>query len=345
MLFFSDVREDITDAEKYAFMRDLAVFGDREGFTALYLPERHFSRFGSIYANAAVVAAYLIPQTKRIRFRTAGVSLPLHHPAEIVECWAMNDVLSGGRVDLGFGSGWSRDDFIYAPENYDDRRRICSERIPIIRKLWRGDTVSFPGPGGENIQVTIYPRPIQKELTVWLLVAQNDDAFRFAGEQGYNVFTMLFGIDLEGLARKIEVYRKGREEAGLDPGAGVVSLMLHTFLHKERAAVEAAVEAPFREYIESAMNAHMKAGMGNDAGAIGSAEKAKILEYSYRRYYKTGALFGNVADGKRIVDEALRAGVNDIACLLDFGVEYPIVKNSLPYLKELVSDYIGRSQS
>lgn len=344
MLFFSDVREDVPDAEKYAFMRELAIFGDREGFTAVYLPERHFSKFGSIYANSAVVAAYLIPQTKRIRFRTAGVSLPLHHPAEIVECWAMNDVLSGGRVDLGFGSGWSHADFIYSPENYEDRKRICSERIPIVQKLWRGEAVAFPGPGGETVPVTIYPRPIQKELNVWLLVAQNDDAFSYAGEHGYNVFTMLFGIDLEGLGRKIGIYRKGREKAGFDPETGVISLMLHTFLHKERAAVEAAVEAPFRAYIESSMNAHVKAGMGNDAGGISAAGKAKILEYSYQRYYRT-ALFGDIADGKRIVDAAIGAGVNDIACLLDFGVEYSIVKNSLPYLKELVSDYIGRSQT
>jgi hypothetical protein len=41
-----------------------------------------------------------------------------------------------------------------------------------------------------------------------------------------------------------------------------------------------------------------------------------------------------------MVDEAVRAGVNDIACLMDFGVDYSFLKNSLPYLKELVSDYL-----
>lgn len=135
-LFFSDVRKDVSDREKYDFMRDITLFGDREGFSAVYIPERHFSEFGSIYANSAIMASHLIPQTKRIRFRTAGVSLPLHHPAEVVEWWAMNDILSGGRVDLGFGSGWNKADFIFAPQNYANRKQICLDQIPVIKKLW-----------------------------------------------------------------------------------------------------------------------------------------------------------------------------------------------------------------
>ena len=83
-IFFSDVSTHIGSGEKYAFMRDVVQFADREGFAAIYLPERHFSEFGSIYANSAVVSSYLVPQTTRIRFRTAGVSLPLHHPVEVV---------------------------------------------------------------------------------------------------------------------------------------------------------------------------------------------------------------------------------------------------------------------
>ncbi|HTR88011.1 MAG TPA: hypothetical protein VMI56_26245, partial [Reyranella sp.] len=56
-LFFSDVRQDITDSEKYGFMRDIALFADAAGFEAIYLPERHFHEFGSVYANPAIVAA------------------------------------------------------------------------------------------------------------------------------------------------------------------------------------------------------------------------------------------------------------------------------------------------
>jgi natural product biosynthesis luciferase-like monooxygenase protein len=340
-IFFSDVVKGIANREKYLFMRDVVKFADREGFAAVYLPERHFSEFGSIYANSAVVCAYLIPQTSKIRFRTAGVSLPLHHPAEVVESWAINDILSGGRVDLGFGSGWSPKDFILAPENYENRRTICAERIELVKRLWRGEILEFAGPGGEKIPIQVYPRPIQEELNVWYLVAQNDDSFFFAGKQGYNVFTMLYGIDLAAMSKKIALYRQGRAQAGLDPATGIVSLMLHTYIHRDKSRVERSVEKPFKEYINSTIDAHVNAGLGRGKGVeqVTVEEREKILLYSYQRYYKTAALFGDIEDGRRMVDGAIGAGVNDIVCLVDFGVDYDAVMESLPYLQQLTSYY------
>lgn len=339
-LFFSDVRKDISDAEKYAFMRDVTVFADRAGFEAIYLPERHFHEFGSIYANPAIVAAHLIPQTSRIRFRTAGVSLPLHHPAEVVEWWAMNDVLSQGRVDLGFGSGWAKEDFILAPENYEDRRRICSERISVIQRLWRGETVAFPGPGGQQIAIGVHPRPVQRELKVWFLVTQSDEGFIHAGRQGYNVFTMLYGNNLDAMRGKIALYREARRQAGLDPDAGVVSLMLHTLVLEDGARVAKVVEGPFKAYIRSSLEAHLKAAVDEKGGTpLGEAEKAKVLDYAYQRYFRTGAIFGTVEEGRRIVDQAIAAGVDEIACLVDFGVDYSVVRQSLPHLQRLAASY------
>jgi natural product biosynthesis luciferase-like monooxygenase protein len=339
-LFFSDVRTDLTDAEKYAFMRDITVFGDAAGFEAVYLPERHFHEFGSIHANPAVLAAYLIPQTSRIRFRTAGVSLPLHHPAEVVEWWAMNDVLSNGRVDLGFGSGWAQDDFILAPAHYDKRREICSQNIAVVQKLWRGERVPFVGPGGQPTAITVYPRPVQPELNVWLLVTQNEAGFAHAGRANYNVFTMLYGNNLDAMAKKIAVYRAARAAAGLDPAAGTITLMLHTLLLDDRRRVEQAVAAPFRKYIQSSLDAHVEAAAsesGRDAPT--PSERAKMLEYAYRRYFDTGAIFGTPTDGKRIVDQALAAGVDEIACLMDFGVDHAVVRESLSHLQALTAAY------
>jgi natural product biosynthesis luciferase-like monooxygenase protein len=339
-LFFSDVRKDVSDARKYEFMKDVTVFADREGFEAVYIPERHFYEFGSIFANSAVMAAYLIPQTQRIRFRTAGISLPLHHPAEVVEWWAMNDILSNGRIDLGFGTGWNKPDFIYSPENYEDRKQICWDRIPVVQKLWRGESVSFPGAGGENVEISVFPRPVQKDITIWLLATKSDESFIHAGKMGYNVFTMLYGMDLEAMGKKISVYRKAREEAGFDPETGVVSLMLHTMVHRDARIVSDAVERPFKSYIKSSLDVHVKAMDNGNGEPMGEKEKEKMLDYAYHRYFKTGAIFGSIGEGKEVIDQAIAVGVNDIACLVDFGVDYTFVKESLPYLKSLVSHYI-----
>lgn len=341
-LFFSDVRTDVENARKYEFVRDITTFADQAGFTAIYIPERHFYEFGSIFANPAIIASYLIPHTKNIRFRTAGVSLPLHHPAEVVEWWAMNDILSGGRVDLGFGSGWNRADFIYQPGHWERRRAICSDLIPVVQQLWRGDTVSFPGPDGEPVPIRVHPRPLQPELAVWLLVTQSDEGFRHAGRQGYNVFTMLYGNDFRAMEKKIALYRQGREDAGLEPDDGIVTLMLHTLVHEDRELVHAAVEAPFKAYIKSALDAHTRAALDASGAApdsVKAEDKTRMLDYAYQRYVKTAAIFGTVDDGRRVVDEAIRIGVDEIACLVDFGVDYGLVKESLWHLDDLVSYY------
>jgi natural product biosynthesis luciferase-like monooxygenase protein len=337
-LFFSDVRKHISDAEKYAFVTEMTLFADREGFEAVYFPERHFHEFGSIFANSAVMAAHLIPQTTRIRFRTAGVSLPLHHPAEVVEWWAMNDVLSKGRVDLGFGSGWNKDDFILSPGSYQNRRQLCSEQIPLVQKLWRGETVSFVGPEGELLPITVYPRPIQSELKVWLLVTSNDEGFIHAGRQGYNIFTMLYGNNLDAMQKKVSLYRQARKEVGLNPATGIVTLMLHTLMLEDRAEVQLAVQQPFKEYIKSALDAHLKAAIDQHGGTpLNEEEKGKMLEYAYQRYFKQSAMFGTIDDGRSIVNQAIEAGINEIACLVDFGVDYPVVRRSLKPLAQLVS--------
>lgn len=343
MMFFSDVRKDISSSDKYKFITELTVFADQSNFTAIYLPERHFHEFGAIFPNSAVMASYLIPQTQNIRFRTAGISLPLHHAAEIVEWWAMNDILSDGRVDLGFGSGWSKPDFIYAPEGYDDRREKMVDQISTVKKLWEGEAVEFRGPGNEYFSTTVYPRPLQKSLNVWMLVAQNEKGFEQAGLNGYNVFTMLYGVDLSSMEQKIAVYRDARRRAGFDPDAGVVTLMLHTFIDKDIDLVRSAVERPFKDYIRSSMEAHLASDTMRAKGSesFDERDKEQMLEYAFQRYFKTGALFGTVEDGRQVVQQAIDIGVNEIACLMDFGADYSAVKDSLPYLKQLVSAYAG----
>ncbi len=330
-LFFSDVRKDISDRDKYHFTRELVEFADNSGFEAVYFPERHFYEFGSIYANNSIMAAYFAPLTQNIRLRTAAVTSTLHHPVEIVENWAMIDILSNGRVDLGFGDGWNKPDFILSPDTYANRKTLRNERIPVIQKLWRGESVSFPGPNGEVFPINVYPRPIQKELNVWY-VTTSEQGFKHAGKQGYNVFTMLYGIDLNELGKKIEVYRQARKVSGFDPDTGIVSLMMHTLVHPDMEWVQRAVSSPFKDYIRSSLLAHMKAADKE----LNDDEVEKMVDYSYARYFQTGGVFGPLEDCQKQVDHAIGVGVNEIAFLQDFGVDYASVKESLVYLKQLV---------
>lgn len=328
-IFFSDSNQSLDN--KYKLVMDIAEFADQHEYTAVWLPERHFHPFGGIYPNPAVLAAALAVKTKHIRLRSGSVVLPLHHPAEVVESWSMIDNLSNGRVDLGFASGWNPNDFIAAPETYQNRKQIWHDRIPLVQKLWRGESLNFLNGNGKETAIQIFPSPIQNELNVWLVVTKSDESFHYAGTQGYNILTMLQGIDFDELGDKIKIYRDARHACGFDPKAGKVTLMLHTLVHEDLTRVEAAVREPFKQYIKSALSGHIE-GMKERPT---QQEINKIVDYSYQRYFTTGALFGSVEDAKQVVKKAMQVGVNELACLMDFGVEPSLVMESLPYLNAL----------
>ena len=330
IIFFSDINQGMD--HKYQLVFDLTEFADRHGFTAVWLPERHFHPFGGIYPNPSVLAAALAVKTKQIRLRTGSVVLPLHHPIEVVEAWSMVDHLSQGRVDLGFASGWNPNDFIISRDTYGEHRKIWFDRIPIVEKLWRGESMTFQNGKDEPSEIRIYPKPIQETLNVWLVVSRSEESFRIAGSKGYNVLTMLAGIDLAKLSEKIKIYRDARRDNGFDPVGGVVTLMMHTLVHRDLDIVRKAVREPFYDYIKSALTGHVQAF---DKGQRPSEEETKkMVDYSYERYFKTGALFGSLAEAQDIAEKAVSAGVNEIACLMDFGVDYKVVMESLPYLLE-----------
>lgn len=340
IIFFSDINQDL--GHKYQLVFDLTEFADQNGFTAVWLPERHFHPFGGIYPNPSVLAAALAVKTHHIRLRTGSVVLPLHHPVEVVEAWAMVDHLSKGRVDLGFASGWNPNDFIISRDTFEEKRQVWFDRIPVVEKLWRGEAMSFLNGKDEPSEIRIYPKPVQQKLNVWLVVSKSDESFRLAGSKGYNVLTMLAGIDLDKLSEKIKIYRDARREHGHDPEAGVVTLMMHTLIHQDLDTVRQAVREPFYDYIKSALTGHVQAF---DKGQRPSDEETKkMLDYSYERYFKTGALFGSIAEAEAIAEKAVAVGVNEIACLMDFGVDYKVVMASLPYLLEFKERVAGPRQ-
>ncbi|HEX9924566.1 MAG TPA: MupA/Atu3671 family FMN-dependent luciferase-like monooxygenase, partial [Anaerolineae bacterium] len=318
VIFFSDVNQALD--HKYQLVFDVTTFADQHGFKAVWMPERHFHPFGGIYPNPATLAAALAVKTKNIRLRSGSVVLPLHHPVEVVETWAMVDNLSGGRVDMGFASGWNPNDFLLSPGTYANRKEVWQERIPLVQKLWRGEPVMFKNGKGDEVEIQIYPKPVQPELNVWFVISKLDESFIYAGSQGYNVLTMLQGIDLAEMGKKIQLYRTARKENGFDPDAGIVTLMLHTLVHKDLKRVEAAVREPFYTYIKSAVTGHIQ--ILDQDQRPSEAELNKIVDYSYERYFKTGALFGSVQETEAVVEKAISVGVNEIACLMDFGVDY-----------------------
>ena len=332
LLYFSSNEAEFTD-NKYKLLLEGAKFADKNNFHAVWIPERHFHSFGGLYPQPAVLASALAMVTENIRIRPGSVVLPLQNPVRVAEQWSVVDNLSGGRVDISFARGWNPNDFVLAPENYTDRTQIMFDGIKTVQKLWRGESINLPNGTGEDTEIKIYPLPKQTDLPTWITCSGGKERFIEAGAIGANILTALLFQPIEELAEKIKLYRESRAKNSYDPNTGHVTLMLHTFVSDDLEFVRSQVRQPFIEYLESSID--LWRNNSQDLDQLTSTERQHLLAYAFERYFHTTALFGTPSSCLNMVNELKEIGVNEIACLIDFGVDANSVLSNLVYLNQL----------
>jgi natural product biosynthesis luciferase-like monooxygenase protein len=344
LFYFASDEGGAEASDKRRLLFESARFADKHGFSAVWVPERHFHAFGGLSPNPSVTAAALAAITGRVRIRSGSVVLPLHQTIRVAEEWALVDCLSGGRVDLGVAAGWFPNDFVLAPEGaYERRGEILFERIEELRRLWRGEPVKAINPMGDEVQLRTMPRPVQAELPIWVTAANNPETFARAGTIGANLLTHLLGQTVEALATKIKRYRATWRAAG-HPGAGKVTLMLHTFVGDDDDIIRQQVKTPLLRYLASSAKlvGHYTAAVpffqqrsAATSGEVSDEDLNAALEFSFERYYQTNSLLGTLGDCLDRVDLIKDADVDEVACLIDFGVGLETVLKALPALNEL----------
>ncbi len=338
VMFFA-ASEDALAGDKYRLVVESARFGDRHGFSSVWVPERHFTQFGSLYPNPAVLHASLAMVTERIALRAGSVVAPLHHPLRIAEEWSVVDNLSGGRVGVSFAPGWNPQDFVLFPERYPNRYEHLASTIATVRRLWRGESVAAQDGLGRETTVRVYPTPVQRELPVWITAASNPESYVRAGELGANVLTHLLDQGEEELARKIRLYREARTQAGFDAGSGVVTVMLHTFVGADAATVRQQAKKPFCSYIQN--NIGLLNGLASSRGrdldvrTLSPSDLSEFVEFLYDRFAESRGLIGTPETCLPLVERLEAIGATEIACLLDFGPDANLILNNLPNLARL----------
>jgi natural product biosynthesis luciferase-like monooxygenase protein len=338
LMFFAS-SEDAVSGSRYRVVLESARFADRNGFESVWVPERHFTKFGGLYPNPAVLHAALATATERVRLHAGSVVVPLHDPVRIAEEWAMVDNLSGGRVGVSFASGWNPSDFAFFPERYRNRQEAMLAGIRAVQRLWRGETTKARSGNGEEIEIRIYPSPVQTELPVWLTAAGNPETYRLAGEIGANLLTHLLDQDEEQLADKIALYRQSRARHGWDADAGVVTMMLHTFVGADASVVREQARAPFCQYIKSNIGLlkglSQSRGRDIDVSSMPERDLDEFVNFLYERFAAERGLIGTPESCFALVERLHGIGVNEIASLLDFGPEAERILSNLPHLNRL----------
>jgi natural product biosynthesis luciferase-like monooxygenase protein len=351
-LFFFSADSAEQQGSKYQMLLESAKFADEHGFAAVWTPERHFQRFGGLYGSPSVTGAALAVITKHVSIRAGSVVLPLQNPLRVAEEWAMIDNLSNGRVAIAAASGWHANDFVLSPNTYENRHDDMFQKIAVVQKLWRGEKVSLPNGVGVKTEVNILPAPIQRELPIWL-TGQSDDTFSNAGRLGFNVLTANFALhhDLKGFLRKAKLYRDAIQTH--HGRRGHITLMAHTFIGENHDAIKAIAQPAMAEYIK--VNIEMQkdhsVGTKDDRGALrktswvnpelsalSKQETEMVIECQVRNNLSSPLSFiGTPDECAQQAERLSENGVDEIACLIDFGIGFNDVMASLRRLSTLTS--------
>jgi len=334
-LFFFSGKWPDTPGDHYRLFRDSVQFADRHGFEAVWTPERHFNKFGGLYPNPALTGAATAVLTQRIGIRAGSVVAPIQDPLRVAEEWSVVDNLSQGRVGVSFATGWNVNDFALEPKSYQARRDLMYERIEIVRKLWRGESVRRCNGVGTEVDISIFPKPYQREIPIWI-TAQSDSSCLKAGELGANLLTNLNYHAFEELRSKINLYRDAfskrhgyRENVD---GRGHATVMVHTFVGDE-AVIQNQGRAAYAEYLRTNLDLQSERARGLGLTVDSTEEDIQfIISRATARMIDKVGLIGTPSRCRAQARQLAELGVDEVACLVDFGAEYEYVMTSLQHI-------------
>lgn len=336
LFYFADDNA-VYGEDKYRLYCEGAMFADRHGLAAVWTPERHFHEKAGLYPNPSVLSAALATITRKVQLRAGSVVLPLHNSLRVAEEWSVVDNLSRGRAGVSFTSGWMPNDFAFFPDRYTNKREEMFRGIKEVQDLWRGEPLAGRDGVGKEIELRIFPKPIQPELPIWLTCSGGPEMFEKAGELGCHVLTALLTQSIEEVTPKIQLYRDSLVRHGYDPRSRKVTMMMHTFIGEDGEAVLQEVRAPLTRYLKSHLNLiETGAESLNLAVDIRDQDPEKYRDemaaFAFQRYYRTSSLIGTPTSCMQMVKRLKAIGVDEVACLIDFGIEVDSVLASLEHL-------------
>jgi alkanesulfonate monooxygenase SsuD/methylene tetrahydromethanopterin reductase-like flavin-dependent oxidoreductase (luciferase family) len=176
-----------TEARMFADTLEEIALADALGFHAAWLVEHHFMPGYSHSSKPELVLAAAAARTRRLRLGLAVVPLPYHHPVHVAERVATLDVLSGGRLEVGIGRGFSPTEYEAFGVRMEDSRSLVDESLAILRASFAPGPVRFAGRHFRVDGRAIVPHPVQRPHPPLWTAAVSPETFDWAAQEGLGV--------------------------------------------------------------------------------------------------------------------------------------------------------------
>ena len=298
-------------AQLYAQVMAQCELAEALGYDTFFCAEHHFHEYG-VVPDPAVMLAALSQRTRRIRLGTAISILTFHDPRRIAETYAMVDLLSGGRLVFGVGSGYLAHEFVGYDRDPKDKRERFNENLEIVKRLLGGESFSYQGKFSRSDKVALNVLPHEGRLPpIYVAVLAREAAYH-VGRQANRVFTVPYAScrDFDDIGRMLEEFRKGRLEAGLPPEDDDHVFTLHTHVASSDDEARDQAKSAYELYVDTRLYAK---------------------RHSYEDILANGiCLFGSVDSVADKMRRLRDMGIRHVATLHNFGaLEARLVERSM----------------
>jgi alkanesulfonate monooxygenase SsuD/methylene tetrahydromethanopterin reductase-like flavin-dependent oxidoreductase (luciferase family) len=277
-----------------------AELADALGYDTFWVAEHHFHEYGAV-PNPAVMLASIAQRTKQLRLGTAISILTFHSPLTVAESYAMVDILSGGRLMYGVGSGYLSHEFAgYAVDPAEKRERF-DETLAAVKQLLSGQRTSYSGRFHKFSDVKLNIEPVQKAVPIFVAVLRKEVAY-YIGKQGNNLLCVPYAsVDkFADIADIVSEFRRGRAESGVPADDNSLAVALHTHVAETDRIARETAESAFNLYVDSRLYAKKS---------------------NYEDAMKNGLhLFGSVENVAEKLVELKEMGVGHVMALQNFGL-------------------------
>ena len=209
----SSVIDPVSDVQAMAELLERIQHADQCGLDIFGVGEHHRKDF--LDSAPAVILASAASKTKQIRLTSAVAVLSAMDPVRLFQQYATLDLISNGRAEMVVGRGSFSEAFPLFGLSFNDYDDIFTEKLDLLLQIRNEETISWMGRfRPELLNQSIYPRPVQDEIPIWVGVGGTPESAIRAGTRGLPLMIAIIGGETRRFRRLVDIYYK----AGLDNG-------------------------------------------------------------------------------------------------------------------------------
>ncbi len=186
---------------------------DEAGLEIFGVGEHHRKEF--LDSAPAVILGAAAGQTKNIRLTSAVTVLSAADPVRVFQNFATLDLISGGRAEMVVGRGSFTESFPLFGLNFQDYDELFEEKLDLLLKIRANEVINWSGKFRPSLRnQSIFPRPLQNPIPIWIGVGGTPESFIRAGVLGLPLMVAIIGGETHRFRPLVDLYRQAGKEAG-----------------------------------------------------------------------------------------------------------------------------------